>query len=327
MPNRLLDKPLNVTSLTGLRGVAAVFVIGFHCHTILPSHPLPAFPFAFGYLGVDVFFVLSGFILASLNSALTPSSGGAFLMRRLFRIFPLHLSIMFAIAIAVGIAASRGFNVGDHYQAKTFLPVALLLHVPFEIYGWNDPTWSISVEMACYISLPLLLPLTRMVSVRICVLIISGALLFDAALHALIILIDDEAVLPVLTGWCPFARGFIGFYAGCFLARLFDMGGCDLNVFWAPFKWKPIYWLGEISFSLYLIHQPLLSIGKRADPFLATRHLSWLLLPSFAFIVVGLSCLTYVTIEKPARRIPTYLSTRKRRNALNAAYLTQIGGR
>src|SRR5258708_31856752 len=83
----------HVPALDGLRGVALLGVLFFHANGLLPG----------GYLGVDLFFVLSGYLITSLLLAEQRGTGrialSAFWVRRARRLFPALLSIMPAVAL------------------------------------------------------------------------------------------------------------------------------------------------------------------------------------------------------------------------------------
>ncbi|HEY1533463.1 MAG TPA: acyltransferase, partial [Polyangiaceae bacterium] len=83
----------HVPALDGLRGIALLGVLLFHANGALPG----------GYLGVDLFFVLSGYLITSLLLAEHAQTGrialSAFWVRRARRLFPALLSLMPAIAV------------------------------------------------------------------------------------------------------------------------------------------------------------------------------------------------------------------------------------
>lgn len=118
--------------------------------------------FAKGYLAVDFFFVLSGFVIWLNYSQLLGQhrlrAVPHFLWRRLARIYPLHLLILIgAIGFAVAcVATGRGMPPDYAWQS---LPYHLLLiqNWGFLPLGWNVPAWSISCELAAYLLFPLLM--------------------------------------------------------------------------------------------------------------------------------------------------------------------------
>jgi peptidoglycan/LPS O-acetylase OafA/YrhL len=151
-------------TLTGLRGVAALAVLFYHVRGgMTPYLPQPLMDlFRQGYLAVDLFFVLSGFVLwwsfgdtfRKQGSAIA----GSFLIKRIARIFPLHLAMllgMLAFALAMRFA---GHDLGEQYPFDQFLGHMLLVQnwgFTSEL-SWNDPAWSISVEWGAYLLLALL---------------------------------------------------------------------------------------------------------------------------------------------------------------------------
>lgn len=299
--------------MTGLRGIAALWVVGYHCHKLLPGAPLPAIPFAYGFLGVDVFFVLSGYMLASLYADIKRHDLPDFWLKRVLRIYPLHLFLMACLGtIALG-AMLAGHDPGPHYTAAHFLAVASLLHVPLGIYGWNDPTWSISVEMCCYLAFPLFIAMATRPPRAWLVPLAAAALLADIGLVVAIRWIADESRLAEIAGWSALARGGLGFFVGCALSRFVPLGTMVSRPAAAVLASRPVFYLGEISFSLYLIHQPILLALRRLDPWLTRAHVS-LLEPAIALCVaVAVSHVTYAYVEVPGRRL--YKLVRARRGA------------
>src|SRR5271156_6454871 len=92
--------------LTGVRGLAALWVLFFHLDAFVPIGEVPVI--SMGYVGVDVFFVLSGFILGHvhLDDFVDLSIGGIkrFLALRLSRVYPVHFTMLImATLFAVGL--------------------------------------------------------------------------------------------------------------------------------------------------------------------------------------------------------------------------------
>lgn len=138
--------------LTGIRGLAALAVLGFHVHVLLGALP----PFARGFLGVDVFFVLSGFLLAWLAAGDPDWRPGAFFRRRFMRILPpLYLQM-----VLVGLWAAWGATWLFPWPgfAAYSLQFTLAFHVgPEPIRPVLGPWWSIPVELGFYLLFPLAL--------------------------------------------------------------------------------------------------------------------------------------------------------------------------
>lgn len=152
--------------LTGVRAVAAVFVVFFHFGDSFAAL-FPAFAFfspiyKSGDMGVDLFFMLSGFIL-SLNyldrfRTISLSSYGKFLRARLARIYPVHLFTLMVLTVFVISARRASVTMHDtHYSPFTWFTNLFLVHVwPGFSRGvtWNFPSWSISAEWFAYLLFP-----------------------------------------------------------------------------------------------------------------------------------------------------------------------------
>ena len=167
-----------IRGLTAVRGVAAWWVVLFHFREALPAGvPRPVMAFAdHGYLAVDLFFELSGFVIA-LSYAGKLSGGensghgrtlwiaparvvARFLGLRVARIYPLHLfTLGLCLIQALGIATlSRQQAVSDRFSAPSFwLNVSLMQNWGFlDHLSWNVPAWSISVEWFAYLAFPVM---------------------------------------------------------------------------------------------------------------------------------------------------------------------------
>ncbi|MES2496150.1 MAG: acyltransferase [Pseudomonadota bacterium] len=150
--------------LTSARGIAAWYVVLYHIReSATGAIPQGLMDFlAKGYLAVDFFFVLSGFVIWLNYSELLGRhrirAVPHFLWRRLARIYPLHLLILTgAIGFAIACVAT-GRDMPPDYAWQT-LPYHLLLiqNWGFLPLGWNVPAWSISCELAAYLLFPLLI--------------------------------------------------------------------------------------------------------------------------------------------------------------------------
>jgi peptidoglycan/LPS O-acetylase OafA/YrhL len=151
--------------LTSARGLAAWYIVLYHIRLSaagsLPQGVIDFF--AKGYLAVDFFFVLSGFVIwlnyRTLFEEHRWRSVPHFFWRRLARIYPLHL-LMMVIAIAFAlVCVATGRPLTADYQWST-LPFHLLLVQNWgflDELGWNVPAWSISCELGAYLAFPLLM--------------------------------------------------------------------------------------------------------------------------------------------------------------------------
>ena len=154
----------NIVALTSIRGLAAWWVVLFHFRQWLPLEnvrPLGRF-LAHGYLAVDLFFILSGFVIflnyRSHFETLTRQSLGRFFVARFARIYPLHAFMMLAFLLnpLAQVFSSSGYVDIVRYDPIYFLLSLLLIQnwgFPFPL-GWNVPAWSISTEAFAYLVFP-----------------------------------------------------------------------------------------------------------------------------------------------------------------------------
>lgn len=155
-----LHAPADIRPLTALRFLAAAWVVVYAFWPDLNVSVLPH-AVAKGYLGVEVFFVLSGFILCHvyLEAFGTKRSDyRGFLWARLARVYPLHLFTLFGV-IALGLAATvAGMSLNANMLDWASLPANLAM-----VHAWglspeaafNHPSWSISAEWFAYLAFPL----------------------------------------------------------------------------------------------------------------------------------------------------------------------------
>jgi len=150
--------PQNLKALTALRFFAAMWVVSFH---FWPSLGL-ATPRIIdkGYLGVELFFVLSGFILSHVYLQAFGErrfSYPEFLWARLARIYPVHLVTLMGMGLMIAAAGAIGIQAGDKVLIWSSLPAQLTLTQAWGLAlkgGWNHPSWSISAEWFAYLTFP-----------------------------------------------------------------------------------------------------------------------------------------------------------------------------
>lgn len=211
--------PRELALLTPLRGFAALAVVLLHAG-VLPR----------GYLAVDFFFMLSGFVLSHVHGAAFTEAPQArpamhFLWLRLCRIYPVHAAITLCLMPQLGTA--QGFSLSD-------LVVCLLLgQVLLPYPAFNDMAWSVSAEWFAYLAFPLL---AWGVSNRVDRY--SGSAL--AAALAAIWWIGLSAG-PVGLGWhAVIGRTLPEFLAGMLAYRCYDSG------------WLLAFWRSDAGFVIAL---------------------------------------------------------------------------
>jgi peptidoglycan/LPS O-acetylase OafA/YrhL len=216
-----------IPGLTGLRGLGAVWVLLFHWAGSRGWRTVPLL--GVGYLGVDLFFMLSGFVLTHVYFApmarLDRAGYVRFLGIRLARIYPLYLLALLALAAATlvlpGLAAVDP-RPERHFSDGAFFARLLLVQAwfPAHAISWNQPAWSVSVEWLAYLVFPLLLVPVRRVGSAFAALAVAIALLlaFVGALVA-----AGQYDPQVIVRGAPF-RLACEFLAGCFLYRAHMLG-------------------------------------------------------------------------------------------------------
>lgn len=352
------SKRQEIRALTGLRGVAALWVMLFHALWVRdPANPLRVL-IDNGYLAVDLFFVLSGYVMALNYGALFGRRIGgsdclAFLGKRLARTYPLYAS-----ATLVALLCSRSFSVPLEPMPGQVCGMAALVPNMLLAQSWHSrfcsidaPGWSISAEWGAYLLFPLL----------------CQAVLFGTRSRACLAVLASIAALVFLSfvpkpwldqfggGWglnisngqtfAPGLRCVAGFTLGLATYRLarsslgvaLSTRGSTSLVFLTglilllcmhrmdllavgtfpllvasltqdrglaakALGLGPVYFLGEISYSLYLVHFLIFS---------TIEHMTRLPgeIPAYAVMGIAVMCtllaatLTYYLIERPGRRL------------------------
>ena len=157
----ILSEGREIRPLTGVRGMAAGLVLWRHFSGLwVPLLPLLGWFSSLalnGQIGVDLFFVLSGFILAYVHESdqvqFNKRSHLKFLWLRLARVYPIHLAVLGLFAV---FAFWGNLFAGEHLGSYplTSLPFQLTMThawIVVHTYQWNYPSWSISAEWFAYL--------------------------------------------------------------------------------------------------------------------------------------------------------------------------------
>jgi peptidoglycan/LPS O-acetylase OafA/YrhL len=140
------DRAERFAALDGIRAVACFLVVAHHAPDLFPWLPSPSN----AYLAVDLFFCLSGFVIASTYGARLRSgelSAGRFLVSRAIRFYPLYI-LGLALGIPRVLAAWHGTAPGA-LVAVFLSPELLYIPTPGLPYAFalNIPAWSLSAEL------------------------------------------------------------------------------------------------------------------------------------------------------------------------------------
>jgi peptidoglycan/LPS O-acetylase OafA/YrhL len=357
----MVSRTEELLPLTALRGIAAWWVVLFHLRLFLAPY-LPAGAIAVlarGNLAVDLFFLLSGFVIyLTYAHRVTPdaASVGDFLFRRFARIYPLHLLILLGFAVYAGAAILFGSATLEGQDPGYFLASLFLVqNWGFtDQLSWNVPAWSISTEIVAYALFPALLFLFAPARRRTWALV--AALLALAPTVQLFFLAfgfhypDAVPQTGLVRCLVQFAMGMLlcelwgrwrgtrglaaamlaisGLAGGAFLL----VGAPVLPLAWAALilglaltergtllSAGPLVWLGQVSYATYLGHYLILVIFK----YLCVeegRPVPPAALVAYLAAVLAASALLYHGVERPAqRRLLAWWRGRRNRGVTLAA--------
>jgi len=340
--------------LTGIRGVAALYVLVLHLNMVTTSANLGDYvPLIFrGYIGVDLFFVLSGFIISHVYAGrferFSLEAYGHFMWHRFARIYPVHVAVLAAFALMVAGTGVLGVTLN---QPESWRFVDLPFHLTLlhawgflETATWNAPAWSISAEWFAYLLFPVAAALAR--PVRSAAIGVFAAGLILALMAALFRGLGWD-LDAAWVGAPAMARVLFQFLIGCLLYRVYlavgapalkwDIAGLaalaafavtatyfaddfvllafvTIFVLSAPLSAgplraflasRPMVLLGEISYSIYMIHFAYIVVLRRivgSGDWLGGSTLLWLAVVLGSMVVVCAGAwVTFRLIEKPCR--------------------------
>ncbi|MEP6714359.1 MAG: acyltransferase [Terriglobia bacterium] len=166
-----------ITEIDGLRGFAILLVLFYHYVTPIGAPRLPGWSLVtqgsrMFWSGVDLFFVLSGFLIAGilLDSARSPNYFKTFYLRRIHRIFalyyiwvaPFYLGVWLDLDRKLGTFLFRGSV--SLWMYPLFLQNNAPLWFNAELPGWMAMSWSLAVEEQFYLILPAVIRVVNRVS-------------------------------------------------------------------------------------------------------------------------------------------------------------------
>jgi peptidoglycan/LPS O-acetylase OafA/YrhL len=209
-------------ALDGLRGLALAGVLVFHARGALVG----------GYLGVDLFFVLSGFLITGLLCAEQDATGGIalrdFWIRRARRLFPALLALLPAIAVYAWVFVAPHERSGLRFDALATLGYvanwrAILAQKSYwELFAAPSPlehTWSLAIEEQFYLLWPLVVAAVLRLRGRRALFRVT--LLFAAlSMAAMLVLFDPKQPNRAYLGTDTRAAGL---FLGALLALRLDV--------------------------------------------------------------------------------------------------------
>lgn len=351
-----------IHELDALRGIAALGVVVWHYGTHFDARPLQFALFPFynaGFLFVDFFFVLSGYVISrAFWREPRQSRLAANIFARIARMYPLHLLTLVLVSILLTCLPEAAQNpnfVRPENDAKHFLLNLLLLNRSGLQEGWtfNTPAWSISAEFIVNVVFLVFIFLGtqgRIVSMALAVAAVTAMVVFSPRPY-----IGGQFVF----GWLDanLLRCFLGFASGVvvywllhrlgtvrtlarhplrctvlgaaslasllgvmivshrhppilhYLVSIAVASGC---VFFVPFgpalrkllHHRALSYLGDISYSIYLVHYPLqLAVYLAGSVGLVQLDFgSSVTFVAFIAAVMAVSAATHRFIELPGQK-------------------------
>jgi peptidoglycan/LPS O-acetylase OafA/YrhL len=227
-----------LSNLTPLRGAAALLVAIFHFEMAIARF-VPARTTMFfekSYLMVDLFFVLSGFIMlhvygSRFSQGLTKKNIRHFFVARFARTYPLHIFTLLLLVVIVRYLTNWGNPPIPLEQPRDILPNVFLLQSfgVCHIYNWNIPSWSISAEWGAYLLFPLLaLWIGRSRKMASVLLTIGVLVAWGCIMYVLPRVNPLNHAIPVphnlnTTFDYGYLRGIAGFTAGMLIYQLYRL--------------------------------------------------------------------------------------------------------
>lgn len=383
--------PTRFRSIDALRGFAALWVFAYHLWNVFcpgysrqadprdmlplnadtPVEVLASLPFfGFGYAGIGLFFVLSGFCIHLPQAKRFHRTGNdglelrPFAARRFWRLYPAFFASLFVAALAYFVMnicwrrplGENGLTLDYILDSSGFgwlgVNALFLIALQPQALGLNGVYWTLWYEVQFYLAYPLLLKVCR----RRGFAPVAGLLLVVELLFALVPAPD------ALNGWKPhfewfFLRRYFEWFLGMLLAEKLaagqpftrrNMGLLALAGFAAgvagtanPFTWaihevalaigsfglvgfliaRPVGsvdslavrgfgWFGDFSYSLYLVHMPIMRMVfaletllpttvRESGSFFAAGALCVVAVPAGAWLLYRLVELPYMTGQAP----------------------------
>lgn len=323
--------------LDALRGVAIALVILFHLtahygvkYPHQPSLGAPPLVLNWGWVGVYLFFLISGYII--YLTIQTKPGVGHFLLARLTRLLP-PFWVSIAALLLIELAHQQVFGVSHHRSWYTIFANASMFPDELRAAELQGAYWSLFVELKFYFLFALLWRLADMKRQAVFMASFAVLLALWAAheyIHNLPLGSNFKYFIPFWLGIAAYKLRHEdlsrGYYLGITVATALALGfginpvmfaaipvfallmaiGPDLaRASWLAMGLRPLAALGRISYSVYLLHEPLgyLVLGALA---LYGWHYGAALLFAVAAILLA-AYPSYRYIERSDKRIANYV--------------------
>jgi exopolysaccharide production protein ExoZ len=331
----------DLTSIQILRGFAAISVVLFHAIARAEDFSNPDGPARVLMAGVDVFFVISGFIMV-YSSAREPGRGpGRFLLDRATRIVPLYW-LLTALVVAIGLAMPQVLHSGRieaWHTIASFLFIPVLHPVSHYFEPVLIPGWTLNYEMFFYLLFAAGLSVAGGRIVRLCLsvgavivlLVLAGkgfswsgiAAFYTAGIMlefvfgmALAWLFLEGRALPPLAALLAILVGVLALIAVAagvgtlprelefgLPALMIVAGALGLPLAGGQRVLRPLKWVGDASYSLYLSHPLAISalamIWRRLGGGFALPAAAMLFVMAAALGCLAVAAVVYRLVERP----------------------------
>lgn len=336
----------HIRFLDALRALACALVV--YCHLFGYRAPPGSFPawlaaeveaplgiiWHFGYMGVALFFIVSGFVIAHVAQGETRP---AFVLKRLFRIYPPYL-VTLAFALAVYWTAGWSMDV----DAKMLALEATLVGSSFTI---NGPTYTLVIELMFYALAAAILPWFRY---RPILTVLAIAIVPSVACHVLVAMVEMGPAFIRLVGYFGHVPAFavgaalyylwagrVGVVLGVGLVAL-SLAAFGWSTSWPGMGYaflislgyatllfcagmalggrvrvpRAVSWVGTVSYSIYLVHFPL-SVAMLQNPQTYWRDVAICLC-----VIAFAAWVCWLLVERPSQTVARWLLGLRKREAL-----------
>ncbi len=197
-------EPAHIPALDGLRGCAILGVLLLHFTSALDAPAgaparLVKQAFNIGWTGVDLFFVLSGFLITGIlaDARDTPHRYRTFYARRALRILPLYYGFVLLLFVVPPLIGARAYTTPLADQLPYWLYLQNFRTLSNGALDYAAHLWSLAIEEQFYLVWPLVVfTLSRTGALRVCAVLVVGALAYRVAS---VFTVDDLRTVYFLT--------------------------------------------------------------------------------------------------------------------------------